>query len=108
MARVLKQFGSLRGRIVVWYLALLATLLFGLCVVQTVTLTGYLRSAKVETMQQSANAALTLVSPCFLGSPSALHLNARSAAVLLGSNDFATSVVTPRGKVLARYQPHPS
>jgi signal transduction histidine kinase len=96
---------SLRGRVVSWYLALLATLLLGLCVVQTVTLTGYLRSAKVVTMQQSANAALGLVGPCFIRSTSDLRLHARSAAVLLGSSDFATSVITPGGRVLARYQP---
>ncbi len=105
MARTFPRFTSLRGRIVVWYLALLATLLFGLCVVQTVTLTGYLRAAKVETMQQSANAGLALVGPCFIHSASTLRLNARGAAVLLGSNDVATSVVTPGGQVLAQFKP---
>src|SRR5438270_12206455 len=106
IVRYVNPFTSLRGRIVSWYVLLLATLLFGLCVVQTVTLTGYLRSAKAQTMQQSANAALALVGPCFIHSSSDLRLNAGSAAVLLGSNDFATSIVTPRGQVLARYQPH--
>ena len=104
-ARIFHRFTSLRGRIVVWYLALLATLLFGLCVVQTVTLTGYLRSAKVQTMQQSARAGLALVGPCFIHSASTLRLNARGAAVLLGSNDVATSVVTPGGRILAQFKP---
>lgn len=104
-ARAFKHFTSLRGRIVAWYVALLAALLFGLCVVQTITLTAYLRSAKVETMQQSANAGLALVSPCFIHSPSTLRHNARGAAVLLGSNEVATSVATPDGQILAQYRP---
>src|SRR5947209_18081339 len=95
LTRYFSLITSLRGRIVAWYLALLATLLLGLCIVQTVTLTGYLRSAKVQSMQQSANQALGLVSPCFIRSTSDLRLHARSAAVLLGSSDFATSIVTP-------------
>lgn len=93
---------SIRSRVVVWYLALLAALLFGLCVVQTVTLTGYFLSSRVQSMQQVAGEGLALAGPCFIRSPTDLQHNAQAVAQLLGSHEVGAVIVTPGGQILAR------
>ena len=96
---------SIRTRVVVWYLALLAALLIGLCVVQTVTLTGYLSSSEVRTMEQEASQGLAYAGTCYFGSSASLRQQATAAAQLLGSDGVGATVVSPTGQTLATYVP---
>jgi len=54
-------FTSLRGRLVAWYLSILAVLLSGLCVFQTVILTRYFHSTRAAGMGHSVASGFALV-----------------------------------------------
>jgi two-component system OmpR family sensor kinase len=99
---------SIRGRLVVWYLGVLAVLLFGLCLMQTVTLRDYLRSTTAANMAQAAQSELAAVGPCFVTSPADLHRRAQALARLLGSDTVGTSIVTRTGRILAAHPFGPS
>lgn len=93
--------GTMRGRILVWYIAALGTMLLAYCLFQTVTLSGYFRSANALSMVRAANAELATVGPCFIRSPGDLRRSAAPLAQLLGYQDAASTIVTPQGQVLA-------
>ena len=97
--------GTMRGRILVWYIAALGTMLLAYCLFQTVTLSGYFRSANALSMVRAANAELATVGPCFIRSPGDLRRSAAPLAQLLGYQDAASTIVTPQGQVLAQDPP---
>lgn len=94
---------SMRGRILIWYIAALAAMLLGYCVFQTFTLSGYFRSANALSMVRTADAELATVGPCFIRSPADLRHSAEPLAQLLAYQDGASTIVTPAGQVLASH-----
>src|SRR5689334_13542012 len=90
--------GSMRGRILMWYVTALAAMLLAYCVFQTVTLSGYFRSANALSMVRAADAELATVGPCFIRSPTDLRRSAAPLAQLLGHQDGASTIVTPAGQ----------
>jgi len=92
---------SIRGRLVIWYLGILVALLTGLCIVQTMTLTSYLRSTTAGSMAQAAQSELATIGPCFVRTSTDLYRHAQQLAALLGSDNVAAKIVTPTGQALA-------
>ncbi|GAC1631932.1 MAG: hypothetical protein NVS4B2_16340 [Chloroflexota bacterium] len=92
---------SMRGQLVVWYLSVLAVLLFGLGTFQTVTLASYLQSTTRNGIRNAAEAELAVLGPCFIHTEDDLFLKAQSLAELLGSPDTAVKIVTRNGIALA-------
>lgn len=92
---------TIRGKLVFWYLGVLATLLVGLGVFQSVTLTTYVRTSATSSLRRSANQELAVLNPCFVRSRAGLRHNARTLAGLLGDPDTAVTIVTSAGTVLA-------
>jgi len=98
--RVLR-IASIRGRLVVWYLAVLAILLVALGVAQSILLSSYLISQQGRGMRQAAASELAVLGPCFVSSAAKLDLHAQTLARLLGARDTAVKIVSPIGETLA-------
>ena len=94
---------SIRGKLVLWYLGVLAALLLALGVFQFVTLSSYLRSSTEDTLRHAAYQELAVLAPCYLGSSTELRRNAAKVAQLLGGHDTAVTIVTPAGQTLATH-----
>ena len=92
---------SVRGQLVLGYLLVLAVVLLGLGIFQTVTLGGYLRTAMADSMRSASGAELAVLGPCFISSPADLKTDAQTLAGLLGSHDTAVKIVSRDGQVLA-------
>lgn len=92
---------GMRGRLMVWYLSVLAALLFSLCVFQTITLNDYFRTSKSASMQQVADAELAAYKTCSLRTAADLRKSAQALSILLGSPDVSAAIVTLSGHVLA-------
>lgn len=98
----LVRLTSIRGRLVLWYVGVLAVLLAALGIFQTVTLNSYVRSATAAGLRHSAYQELAVLGPCYIRSSAGLHRNARTLARLLAGHDTAVAIVTPSGKALAK------
>jgi two-component system, OmpR family, sensor kinase len=96
-----KRLGSIRGKLVLWYLSVLAVVLLAIGVTQALTLSDYLRSTTAQAMRQAAYAELRALTPCFVRSAADLNRRAQSLATLLGSHETAVKIVTPTGETLA-------
>ncbi|MGI8968141.1 MAG: sensor histidine kinase [Chloroflexota bacterium] len=96
-----RRLTTLRSRLVLWYLGILAAVLLGLGIYQSITLTNYLRVTTSHTLHDTARAELAVLGPCFIRSTGDLNLNAPQLARLLGSHDIAVKIVTPAGATLA-------
>lgn len=94
---------SIRGQLVLLYLAILTLLLLGLGIFQSLTLRSYLRSSAVTSVRRSAYSELNILGPCFIESPADLVQHATILANLLGSRDTAVTIVTPSGAALASH-----
>ena len=70
------SLGTIRGQLVIWYLAVLAAVLLALGIVQSVTLTDYLRSSTARSIRTSAFTELRVLGPCFIRSSAQLESNA--------------------------------
>ncbi|HLJ67058.1 MAG TPA: HAMP domain-containing sensor histidine kinase [Chloroflexota bacterium] len=92
---------TIRGRLVVWYLAILVVLLAGLGIFQIVTLRDYLRSSLAANLRTAAHSELSVLGPCYVQSAAALRHSAPTLARLLGGHDTAAAIVTPGGAILA-------
>ena len=92
---------SVRGRLVLWYLSVLAILLLALGVFQSIILTNQLHSSIAGDMRRSARAELAAFGPCFIRSNSDLLQHAQDLAQLLGSHDTAVKIVAADGATLA-------
>lgn len=97
----LPRLTSLRGQLVLWYLSVLAVLLFSLGVYQTVTLASYLHSTTRTSIRDAAEAELNQLGPCFIQTSRDLRIYAQSLAQLLGSPDTAVKIITRDGVALA-------
>lgn len=93
--------GTVRGQLVLWYLSVLAILLLVVGVVQSITLTQYLRTSTASSLEQSAHAELRVLGPCFVHTAAQLNAHAGTLAQFLGSRDTAVKIVTPSGETLA-------
>lgn len=98
---------TLRGQLVLRYLSVLAILLLGLGIFQSITLTDYLRSSTAASMRQAAFAGIRALGPCFITSSSDLNTEALYLARILGSRDTAVKIVTPSGQALADHSMGP-
>ena len=96
-----RYLGTVRGQLVLWYLSVLAVLLLMLGVVQSITLTQYLRSSTASSLEQSARSELRVLGPCFVRTAGQLNTHANTLATFLGSRDTAVKIVTPAGETLA-------
>lgn len=96
-----RQIRSLRGRLVLWYLGVLAVLLLALGVFQSLTLASYLRTTTFDSLRDTARSELAVLGPCFIRSSGDLGNNAQRLAELLGSREIAVKIVTPSGATLA-------
>ena len=94
---------SVRGQLVLLYLAILTLLLLGLGIFQSLTLRSYLRSSAVAGVRRSAYSELNILGPCFIRSHGDLAQSASTLAKLLGSRDTAVTIVTPTGAALASH-----
>jgi two-component system, OmpR family, sensor kinase len=92
---------SLRGRILLSYLGLLALTLVGLGIFQSSILSGYLHDTAVGNIAQPARSELEVLGPCFVRSSKDLHRNAQVLAQLLGSGTTGVKIVDRRGAALA-------
>lgn len=92
---------SVRGQLVLWYLAVLAVVLLALGIFQTLTLGGYLRTAMADSMRSASGTELAVLGPCFISSPADLKTDAQTLAGLLGSHDTAVKIVLRDGQALA-------
>jgi two-component system OmpR family sensor kinase len=92
---------SVRGRLVLWYLTVLAILLLALGVFQSIILTNQLHSSIAGNMRRSARAELAVLGPCYIRSNADLLRNAQNLAQLLGSHDTAVKIVAANGATLA-------
>lgn len=99
----LSRFTSIRAQLVLLYLGILALLLIGLGIFQTLTLGSYLRSSAVASVRRSAYSELTILGPCFIRSRAELQQTAQQLAGLLGTRDTAVTIVTPSGSALASH-----
>jgi two-component system OmpR family sensor kinase len=91
---------TIRGKLVLWYLSVLAVLLIALGIFQSLTLSQYLSSSAASDLRHAAYAELRLL-PCFVETRADLQANAQSLSRLLGSHDTAVKIVTPSGETLA-------
>jgi two-component system OmpR family sensor kinase len=98
---------SIRGQLVLLYLAILTLLLIGLGVFQSLTLRSYLRSSAVASVRRSAYSELNILGPCYIRSSGDLQRHAFILAKLLGSRDTAVTIVTPTGAALASHSMGP-
>lgn len=96
-----RRLGTIRGRLVLWYLSVLAILLLALGVFLATTLSSYLRTTTATGMREGAFSGLHALGPCFILSSVDLNNNAQTLAQLLGSRDTAVKIVTPSGETLA-------
>jgi two-component system, OmpR family, sensor kinase len=94
-------FHSLRGRILLSYLGLLALTLVGLGIFQSSVLSGYLHDTAVDNIALPARSELEVLGPCFVRSSKDLHRNAQVLASLLGSGTTGVKIVDRRGAALA-------
>ncbi|MGI8826466.1 MAG: sensor histidine kinase [Chloroflexota bacterium] len=92
---------TIRGRLVVWYLGVMALLLLALGVFQSVTLANYLRVTTFDSIRDTARSELVVLGPCIVRSPGDLYGNAERLARLLGSREIGVKIVTPQGATLA-------
>jgi two-component system OmpR family sensor kinase len=99
----LRRLSSIRGQLVVWYLAILAVLLVALGVFQSITLRDYLRTSTAHSVRSSAYGALSLLGPCYLRSAGDLETNAITLARLLGGPDTSVMIVNRTGETLASH-----
>jgi two-component system, OmpR family, sensor kinase len=99
----LRRLSSIRGQLVVWYLAILAVLLVALGVFQSITLRDYLRSSTAHSVRSSAYGALSLLGPCYLRSAGDLDNNAITLARLLGGPETSVMIVNRFGETLASH-----
>jgi two-component system OmpR family sensor kinase len=98
---VLSSLWTIRGKLVLWYLSVLAVLLIALGIFQSLTLSHYLSSSAAANLRQAAFAELRVLGPCFVQTSGDLQSNAQTLARLLGSHDVAVKIVTPTGETLA-------
>ncbi|HEX8917193.1 MAG TPA: HAMP domain-containing sensor histidine kinase [Chloroflexota bacterium] len=94
---------SMRVRILASYVGVLSAVLLGYCLFQTITLADYFRSASALSMQQTADAELASVGPCYVQSPADLKRSATPLAWLLGSQNGTATIVTSSGTILANH-----
>jgi two-component system OmpR family sensor kinase len=99
----LRRVTSIRGQLVLLYLGILALLLLGLGVFQSLTLRSYLRSSAAASVRRSAYSELNVLGPCYIKSPADLAGSAQSLANLLGTPNTAVTIVTPSGAALASH-----
>ena len=98
---VWRRLTTMRGRLVVWYLGVLAVLLLGLGIFQSITLASYLRTTTFDSLRDTARSELAALGPCFIRSSGDLGQNAQRLAELLGSREVGVKIVTPSGLTLA-------
>jgi signal transduction histidine kinase len=92
---------TLRGRILLSQLGLFAILLFGLGIVQSSILSGYLHDSTVDSITRPARTEMEVLGPCFVRSTADLHRNAQVLAQLLGTGNIGVKIVDRRGAALA-------
>ncbi|GAC1445899.1 MAG: HAMP domain-containing sensor histidine kinase [Chloroflexota bacterium] len=97
------RLSGARGQLVLWYLSILALLLLGLGVFQSLTLASYLRTSAASELRATAHAQFAVFGPCFIDSRAALRASAPSLTQLLGSSEVAVKILTPDGQVLAEH-----
>lgn len=98
---MLRRLASLRGQLVLWYLAILVLLLVGVGIFQSFTLGRYLQTTTGEGLRDAARTEMAVLGPCYIRSPSDLYGQAQRLALLLGSREIAVKIVTPSGATLA-------
>lgn len=97
------SLNSIRGRLVLWYLAVLALLLAALGIFQWVTVGERLRTATAESVRADVCQELTVLGPSYVRTAADLDMNAPTLARLLGGPITAVSIVTPTGQTLASH-----
>lgn len=98
---MLQHLTSIRGRLVLWYLGVLAVLLLGLGIFQSLVLSSYLHSNIADTMRDTTRTQLAVLGPCYIRSSGDLRAHAQRLAQLLGSREIGVKIVTPSGATLA-------
>lgn len=92
---------SIRGQLVLWYLGVLAALLLGVGIFQSVTLASYLRTTTADSLGDAARSELAVLGPCYIRSSRDLERNAQRLALLLGSREVGVKIVAADGVTLA-------
>ncbi|GAC1468870.1 MAG: hypothetical protein PVSMB7_17390 [Chloroflexota bacterium] len=98
---VRKRLSTVRGQLVLWYLSVLAVLLVVLGIIQSLTLSDYLRTTTATSLRQAAFSEVRVLGPCFIQSRADLNRHAQELSQFLGSIEVAVKIVTPTGETLA-------